>query len=194
VSLTKRGAASGQLVVNLNWSARPATAAKGGLFSRKRLSDSGSVDLDLACMFELADGRKGVVQALGNAFGSFDRPPYVQLDGDDRTGDVAAGETMRVNLSHLTELRRILVFTYIYEGAPNWASANAMVTLSAPTGPQVVVHLDEPDPGAPTCAIAMLENIGGELIVRREVRYIRGMQSALDRAYGWGMDWTPGRK
>ena len=40
----------------------------------------------------------------------------------------------------------------------------------------------------------MLENKGGELVVHREVRYIRGGQADLDRAYGWGMEWTRGRK
>jgi len=30
--------------------------------------------------------------------------------------------------------------------------------------------------------------------VRREVRYINGSQDELDRAYGWGMKWAPGRK
>ncbi len=40
----------------------------------------------------------------------------------------------------------------------------------------------------------MLENRNGDLSVRREIRYINGNQSALDRAYGWGMQWSPGRK
>jgi tellurite resistance protein TerA len=39
-----------------------------------------------------------------------------------------------------------------------------------------------------------LINRGGELIVQREVQYINGGQSVLDRTYGWGMNWTPGRK
>jgi tellurite resistance protein TerA len=40
----------------------------------------------------------------------------------------------------------------------------------------------------------MLESTGGDLAVRREVNYINGGQRALDEAYGWGMNWTPGRK
>jgi tellurite resistance protein TerA len=40
----------------------------------------------------------------------------------------------------------------------------------------------------------LLENQGGELVVRREVNYINGGQRALDEAYGWGMRWTTGRK
>jgi len=40
----------------------------------------------------------------------------------------------------------------------------------------------------------MLENRDDDLSVRREVRYINGSQSALDQAYGWGLQWSPGRK
>jgi len=42
--------------------------------------------------------------------------------------------------------------------------------------------------------VAMLESTGGDLAVRREVNYINGGQRLLDEAYGWGMNWTAGRK
>src|SRR6266568_2225125 len=48
--------------------------------------------------------------------------------------------------------------------------------------------------GARICGVAMLESNGTDLSVRREVNYVNGGQSALDRAYGWGLSWTPGRK
>jgi tellurite resistance protein TerA len=195
VSLTKGGASGGQLTVNLNWNPWGASRPPGGgLLGKLRAVSAPNLDLDLACLWELTDGRKGVVQALGNAFGNLQGPPFVRLDGDDRTGSNVAGETLRVNLEALPKIRRILVFAYIYEGAPNWAAAAGTVTLTPPTGPQIEVHLDEHDSRAPTCVIALLENVNGELMVRREVRYIRGAQDAVDRAYGWGMDWTPGRK
>ena len=101
---------------------------------------------------------------------------------------------MFIDLSRVSEIRRILVFAFIYEGVANWASADGVVTLFPADGPEIEVRLDEPDPGSPMCAIAMLENHGGELVVRREVRYIRGAQDDLDQAYGWGMDWPAGRK
>ncbi len=115
-------------------------------------------------------------------------------DGDDRTGESAEGENLRVDLSRLGEIRRILVFTYIYEGTPNWAGANAIVTLYPQGGAPIEILLDEHDPSARTCAIALMESTGSDLSVRREVRYINGTQSALDAAYGWGMSWTKGRK
>jgi tellurite resistance protein TerA len=191
VSLSKQqgGSARGELRINLNWNSRPST---GGVFRRQAAS---GIDLDLACLYELSNGKKGVVQALGDSFRSRnDGQPIISLDGDDRTGESTEGENLRIDLSRLSEIRRILVFTYIYEGTPNWAGANAIVTLFPQGGAPIEIHLDEADPSSRTCAIALLESTGSDLSVRREVRYIHGTQSALDAAYGWGMTWTKGRK
>jgi tellurite resistance protein TerA len=191
VSLTKRGATGGQLRVNLQWSAGE-QQGRGGLFGKRRGS---SIDLDLACLWEFSDGSKGVVQALGNAFQApYQGAPIIRLDGDDRSGSAAAGENMFIDLSRVDEIRRILVFAFIYEGTPNWAGANGVVTLYPASGPEIEVRLDEHDTGSPTCVIAMLDNQGGEMVVRREVRYIRGGQADVDDAYGWGMEWARGRK
>jgi tellurite resistance protein TerA len=192
VSLSKQqgGSARGELRINLNWNARPPSS--GGLFRRQAAA---GIDLDLACLYELSNGRKGVVQALGDSFRSRnDGQPIISLDGDDRTGESTEGENLRIDLSRLGEIRRILVFSYIYEGTPNWAGANAIVTLFPQGGAAIEIHLDEADPSSRTCAIALLESTGSDLSVRREVRYIHGTQSALDAAYGWGMTWTKGRK
>jgi tellurite resistance protein TerA len=191
VSLSKQGAnaTTGELRVNLNWISRP---HGGGLFRRQASAD---IDLDLACLYEFSDGRKGVVQALGNSFSSRNSgSPIISLDGDDRTGESAGGENLRIDLSRLRDIRRILVFTYIYEGTPNWAGAEAVVTLYPQGGVPIEIRLDESDPSARTCAIALLESTGSDLSIRREVRYINGTQSALDAAYGWGMSWAKGRK
>ena len=190
VSLTKRGATGGQLRVNLQWT--KGEQQSRGLFGMRR---GGGVDLDLACLWEFSDGSKGVVQALGNAFQApYRGAPIIRLDGDDRSGAAAGGENMFIDLSRVDEIRRILVFTFIYEGVPNWASADGVVTLFPASGPEIEVRLDEPDPSSPTCVIAMLENQGGDLVVRREVRYVRGGQADVDDAYGWGMEWARGRK
>ena len=55
------------------------------------MGGTSGIDLDLGCLYELNDGRKGAVQALGNAFGSLTNPPFISLDGDDRTGDSVGG-------------------------------------------------------------------------------------------------------
>jgi tellurite resistance protein TerA len=188
VSLTKHGGATGTLRVNLNWDARPPGR---GLFHK-----TVPLDLDLGCLYEFADGTKGVVQALGNAFRAADSSGRVliSLDGDDRSGSVSTGENLSVDLSEAARIRRILVFALIYEGAANWADAKGVATLYPVGAPPVEILLDEPRDGARICAIAMLANTGGEVVVHREVNYIDGAQRALDQAYGWGMNWTQGRK
>jgi tellurite resistance protein TerA len=193
VSLSKQGG-GGRLHVNLNWNAQGAGGqAKGGFLKRVLGAASGGIDLDLAALFELADGRKGVVQALGNTFGSFDSPPYVQLDADDRTGAAVGGENLFVNLAHASQIRRLLVFAFIYSGAPAFDQANAVVTLTPAQGAPIEVRLDERGGGARMCAIALLTNQGNDFVVSREMRYVGGHQE-LDQAYGWGLNWTAGRK
>ncbi|MGW4567131.1 TerD domain-containing protein, partial [Streptomyces sp. NPDC004561] len=80
VSLAKQGGTSGVMRVNLNWHVRKQLPGWGGRWG----GGQGDLDLDLCALYELTDGRKGVVQALGNSFGSLHRPPYIHLDGDDR--------------------------------------------------------------------------------------------------------------
>lgn len=196
VSLAKQGGTSGVLRVNLNWQMRKQLSGWGARWGG---AGSGDLDLDLCALYELADGRKGVVQALGNSFGSLHRPPYIHLDGDDRTGAAASGENLTVNLDHLTDLRRVLVFVTVYEGASSFAGLHATVTLQPQYGAPVDFALDECTAPSTVCALALITNTGGDLVVRREARYLvpeRGVspQRTVDRAYGWGMNWTPGRK
>jgi tellurite resistance protein TerA len=196
VSLSKSAAAGGVMRVNLNWTARPAGAPSGG-FLKKLLggSDSAAIDLDLACLYELSNGDKGVVQALGNSFASDPGPkPVIRLDGDDRSGTNTEGENLFIDLSQLALVRRVVVFAFIYEGVANWGAADAVVTLHPQEGPPVEVRLDEHAANASMCAVALLENSGGELVVRREVRYVSKGHKELDSAYGWGLNWTAGRK
>jgi tellurite resistance protein TerA len=197
VSLTKQGSASGLMRVNLNWNAQAAPAQGGGLLRRMMSAPSGGIDLDLGCLYEYTDGSKGVVQALGNTFRDqhgLGSEPICWLDGDDRSGTNVGGENLFVDLARTASIRRVLVFAFIYSGVPNWASADGVVTLFPATGPQIEVRLDEHDAKSVMCAIAVLENTGGELSVRREVRYVQGGHKALDDAYGWGLQWAPGRK
>ncbi|EST20176.1 TerD family protein [Streptomyces roseochromogenus] len=195
VSLAKQGGISGAMRVNLNWQTRKHLSGWGGRWGGGR----GDLDLDLCALYELADGRKGVVQALGNAFGSLNRPPYIHLDGDDRTGAVASGENLTINLDHRQDFRRILVFVTIYEGASSFADLHATVTLQPQHGAPIDFSLDECTVPSTVCALALITNTGGDLLVQREARYLvpeRGVspQRTIDRAYGWGMNWTPGRK
>ncbi|SDD13980.1 tellurite resistance protein TerA [Streptomyces prasinopilosus] len=198
VSLAKQGGTSGALRVNLNWQVRKQFSGWAGKLGRPAALHS-DLDLDLCALFELSDGSKGVVQALGNAYGSLRRPPFIHLDGDDRTGAVASGENLTVSLDHKQHFRRILVFVTIYEGARSFADLHATVTLQPQHGAPIDFSLDECTVASTVCALALITHTGGDLVVRREARYLvpdRGVspQRTVDRAYGWGMNWTPGRK
>lgn len=198
VSLTKQGGTSGAMRVNLNWEVRKQFSGWGNKRGRA-VATHADLDLDLCALYELSDGRKGVVQALGNAFGALHQPPYIHLDGDDRTGAVASGENLTINLDHKQSFRRILIFVTIYEGARSFADLHATVTLQPLNGAPVDFSLDECTVPSTVCSLALITNNGGDLIVQREARYLvpeRGVspQRTVDRVYGWGMNWTPGRK
>ena len=179
VNLIKRGSFLGEIVINLNWS-QPQFSGKG-------------IDLDLACLYELKDGRAGAVQALGNLFGSLTNSPYIFLDGDDRSGSFEGGETLRVNGKFLSRIQRILIFTFIYEGAARWQEANAVVTVQCPGNPELVVNMDEYGSDKRTCAIALLENVGETFSVEKIVRFYHDSQE-MDEDFDWGLRWTVGRK
>ena len=182
VSLEKRGASFGQILINLNWS-----RGRRGFFG------GSAVDLDLGCLLEMADGRKSVVQALGRMFGSYNDPPVIGLDGDDRPGEVSQGENMRINGAHWNQIRRVAVFANIYDGAPNWQQTDGVVTVTMPDQPPIEVRMTEGRNDRRLCGIVLLENDGGTLKVTRIVDYYRD-QSELDRAHGWGLRWVAGSK
>ncbi|MGW1075530.1 TerD family protein [Streptomyces sp. NPDC002537] len=203
LSLTKQGAVTGNLRVNLSWRMRTSDfddRGGGGMlrkFKPEMVQAQGpamvNVDLDLACMYELKDGSKGVVQPLGNILGSLNSPPYVQLSGDDRFGS-GAGETIYINMDHRDEIKRLLIFVYIYDGTPAFDRTHAMVTLYPGNGPRIEIPLHERAPEARSCAVVMLENNKGEITLRREMKYVYGFQAELDRLYGWGLQWGRGYK
>lgn len=189
INLNKTDSPLGEILVNLNWNQK---TAKGFLSSV--LNAGSSVDLDLGCLFELEDGYKGTVQALGNTFGDLNYEPYIALDQDDRTGALKGGENLRINGNKITMFKRILVYAFIYEGAANWAEVDGVVTMKQQSGPDIEVRLDEHRKGKRMCAIALLENVDNETIsVKKVVEYFNGHKE-MDRAFNWGMRWSAGSK
>ncbi|UHA74801.1 TerD family protein [Paenibacillus sp. 481] len=189
INLQKNASGSlGELLINLNWNQKQASGWFGAL-TRSR-----GVDLDLGCLYELKDGQIGVIQPLGKQFGSYNRAPFISLDGDDRIGTVKTGENLRINGTKLPEFRRILIFTLLYEGASNWAEADGVVTLKQTGGPDIIVRLDEHDNRRRVCAIAMLENVSNQTFnIKKIVEYFSD-NSSMDRAFNWGLRWVPGSK
>ncbi|MFI6695899.1 hypothetical protein ACIBLA_29960 [Streptomyces sp. NPDC050433] len=165
MSLTKQGATSGAMRTNLSWSARK--PSRGWMKKGKNAVRLEDIDLDLSCLWELQNGMTGIAHPVENQFGSFDQPPYIRLDQDDRTGSSEAS---------------------------SFAGLDGVATLYPPAGPPIEVRLDECTVPSTVAAIALIENVNGELIVRREAKYVLvppGVfkQQAMDIEYGWGMTW-----
>ena len=191
VNLEKKGSASlGEILVNLNWNSTP---KKQGFLS-SLLGGGEGIDLDLGCLYELKDGRKCAVQALGNAFGSLNNPPFISLDGDDRTGAAAAGENLRINGDRLSDIKRVLVYTFIYEGVANWKQADATVTIKYPGAEDIVVKMDTFNSSNIMCGLVLFENQNDQTFsVEKIVQFYQGHRE-LDKAFNWGMQWKAGRK
>ncbi|MHA6162028.1 TerD family protein [Pseudomonas sichuanensis] len=191
ISLEKTAAGFGEIKVNLNWNqgqGQGGGGLLGGLLGKRN-----AIDLDLGCLFEMQDGYKGAIQALGRRFGDLREEPYIQLMGDDRTGAVAGGEWLHINGQFWSEVKRILIFAFIYDGAPNWRATDGVVTIFVPGQPEIEVRMNEEGGRHGMCAIALLENVNGAVKVSRRVDFHPGHQE-MDRAYGWGMNWKAGSK
>ena len=192
ISLDKKDGDFGEIKINLNWNRSSQNSGGGGFFASLR-GKSGGIDLDVGCLYEMENGSKGAVQALGNAFGDFRDAPFIQLMGDDRTGSVSDGEWLRINGKEWRQIRRVLVYAFIYEGAPNWQATDGVITLYIPGEAPIEVRLSEEGGSKGMCAIALLENVGGSVRVNRKVEFFKG-HSDMDKAFGWGMRWAAGSK
>ena len=195
VSLEKKTEGFGEIRINLNWNRGQAPAAKsggllGGLFGG---GSNKGMDLDVGCLYEQRDGTISAIQALGNRFGSFRSDPYIELKGDDRTGAISEGEWLHINGQQWQTFKRILVYAFIYEGAPNWAQTDGVVSIYVPNEPPLEIRLTEGGNALGMCAVVLLENVNGALQVNREVHYFRGHQE-MDQAYRWGLNWRAGAK
>ncbi|QDP83112.1 stress protein [Nocardia otitidiscaviarum] len=191
VSLTKQGANSGVMRVNLNWTVPNAPT---GLFGRRR-GGSGGLDLDLCCFWELTDGSKGCISPL-DTMGNLHRAPFIELDQDDRSGASAGGENLSINLDHTAQFRRILVFASLYEGANDFRGVHATATLYPVGSPPIEMTVDGCVDDSREMVLALIENINGELVVRREGVFVRPPQGrkywgklAVDQAYRWELKW-----
>lgn len=192
VNLKKSGVCSlGRISVNLSWNKKPKRRFTVQSFFTPAVD---GIDLDIGCLYELKNGRKGVIQPLGNKFGDYTNPPYVMLDGDDRTGASKEGETLTINGSKISEIKRIFVYTYIYAGIISWQQADAVITIKYPGQEDIVVKMDSFDTECRICGLVLFENYYDETFsVEKVMRFYKNHRD-LDDDYGWGMRWVPGRK
>jgi tellurite resistance protein TerA len=152
------------------------------------------VDLDLGCLYELQDGTRGALQAFGKKYGGYDVPPFVALSGDERSGSKKGlDEAIFVNGLHWEAIKRLVIYIYIYEGAPRWSFIRPQIILDVPGENDLVVTLGAHNDALALCAVGGIENIRNGIKLTNFTEYFPGHEE-MDRAFGFGLDWADGQK
>jgi len=181
------------ILIGVAWDNRK--VEESGFFGKifKKIRKIG-VDLDIGCMYELQDGTRGSVQAFGEKFGNLDEPPYIALSGDERTGDAEGhDEYILITGDRWKEIKRLLVYIYIYDGALSWSDIKPQVVVDVPGENDLYVTLNAHDNKLDLCAVAELENVRGGIKLTNCTEYFPGHEE-MDRAYGYGLSWEDGKK
>jgi len=167
----------------------------GGFMGLLKKATKQGVDLDLGCFYELQDGTRGILQPFGELFGQYDQKPYIALSGDERTGDADGDdEFFSVNATHWNEIKRILVYTYIYEGACDWSQIKPEVTIDLCNGETALnIQPSLKTTEMTVCALATLTNVKDAMQISTHGEYFTS-QAAMDRAFGFGLEWQDGAK
>jgi tellurite resistance protein TerA len=200
IDLTKRGDnASKEIIINLNWSQGNQSGWS------KFWGGDKSIDLDLGVWYELQNGNKSCIDGLQFAHGQggsknqktrqgcYTQTPWIWHSGDDRSGAASDGENILLNPRGLSDLKRIAVYTFIYEGAAKWAETNAVVTVKVPGNPDIVVEMGKQYNSEKFCAIAEILFDSNSMTVKKLVTFHNG-HGDCDKRYGWGMQWRAGSK
>lgn len=203
IDLSKGTKSNKEIIINLNWTQQ--TSKTGNIFSRL-WGGNNSIDLDLGCFFELNDGQKSVIDGLQFAHGQggpkeqltkqgrYTDVPWVWHSGDDRGTSLGSGENLLVNPKGLNDLKRIIVYCFIYEGVAKWDETNAVVTIQVPDNPDIVVEMGKQFSSHKFCAIAEIDFESENVITVRKLVTFHNGHGECDKVYNWGMRWSAGKK
>ncbi len=200
----KQKGAGDEISINLNWNQGVETK-KGGFFSGLLGGGSG-IDLDLGCYYELNDGTRSVIDGLQfskaggprnrvTRQGCYTESPWIWHMGDDRTGsEMAAGEFILINPMGFSDIRRLTIYAYIYEGVSKWDQTDAVVTVQVPGNPETAVEMGRQTDSKTFCAIAGLDFVGNQDVRVTKHLTFHSDHSDCDSVYKWGMRWQSGQK
>lgn len=195
INLQKGTSISNEIKISLDWSQ-----------SSNENQRHGTIDLDLGCFYELCDGAKTLIDGLQFSHGRggdrnhqtkqgcYTKAPYIWHVGDDRGSGAESGETILVNPAGISQIKRIIVYTFIFEGVARWSQTNAVVRVSVPGNDEVIVKMGQQESSKRFCAIASIEiNTDGSMTIQKLVTF-HDSHSDCDRMYDWGFNYTPGSK
>ena len=180
--------------VGLSWD-NIVVKTSGGFMGLIKKATKQGVDLDLGCFFELKNGTRGILQSFGDLHGKLDDIPYIELSKDERTGNAKGDdESLTINGQEWSEIKRVLVYAYIYEGATNWNEIKPKITIDLKNGDTPI----KIEPSLKTtqmtvCALATIENVKNAINIKTHGEYFTS-QASMDRAFGFGLKWEDGAK
>lgn len=191
-----------EIIINLNWTQEAKKKGFLGSFFGSKIA----VDLDLGCFYELRDGRKTVIDGLQfsqnrggpkdvySNQGKYTEKPWIWHTGDDRGISAGSGENILINPAGIKDLKRIIVYCFIYEGVVKWEETNAVVNIKVSNNPEVVVEMGKQKNTQKFCAIAELNfDSYNSITVRKLVTFHNG-HGKCDQVYNWGLTWKAGNK
>jgi tellurite resistance protein TerA len=198
---------TGEILIQLNWDKKGKDQKSTGFWGnlKKTITGSSDIDLDLGCFYEMRSGVKSVIDGVQFAHGKggqrdqstrqgrFTGQPWIWHSGDERSGN-GDGENMFLNPKGLGDIKRIIVYCFIYEGVARWDETNAIATIKVPGNPEIVVEMGKQKSDLNMCALAELQIFGNDSIGVSKLVTFHDGHSSCDKAYSWGMQWTAGGK
>lgn len=183
----------GKIVIGVAWDRM--VVERPGFWARLlKKTKAVPVDVDLGCLYETKDGRRGAIQALGELYGHYNDFPFVHHRGDERSGDKdGLDEVIEINGLQWNDISRVLIYVYIYHGAPDWQTVRPQVQLHVPGEMPMIVTPAVTGADLSVCAVAMLENRNGGMRLSNHTEYFAG-HAEMDRAFGFGLHWEEGQK
>jgi tellurite resistance protein TerA len=166
----------GEIAAVLTWQGR-----RGGMNGRPRAFEPA-----FGCFYEMADGRKGLVQSWdGN--GQLEAYPFLHL-GPVKLDGNRGEQRLRVSGRGMPPIRSLTLFAHLQADAPNWYASTMHLGLSMPGEPPVTLSGEEGPEGKGIVALLRLRYVRDGIDVERLMRFADGHRE-LDRELGWGLRW-----
>ncbi|MFB2119810.1 stress protein [Parapedobacter sp. 2B3] len=198
IDLSKKESFTQEIIINLNWSKGSKKGFLASLFNQ-------DIDLDLGCFYELNNGEKTVIDGLQfskghggpknklTRQGRYTAIPWIWHTGDDRGAGSGSGENIIVNPQGIKDIKRMVIYCFIYDGVAKWQETNAVVTVKVPGNPDIEVEMGKQRSYYKFCAIAEVLFTPSSIGVKKLVTF-HDSHADCDKKYDWGMRWTAGSK
>lgn len=190
----------GEIIINLDWSKGKTEQGFFSFFKKQQ------IDLDLGCFYELRDGSRELIDGVQFSHGQggprnvqtrqgcYTKAPFIWHNGDDRGVSSMSGEVISVNPDGINVIKRMIIYTFIYDGVARWSESDAVVKVIVPNADIVEVKMGQQTSDKDFCAIAQLDFGGDDSITVKKLVTFHDGHEDCDRYYDWGFSYSSGSK